>query len=326
MREHELFEKLPEPFSLNITAAFNMKDESNEVMLFSQQQEGEGAMETMVSMYLIWSLAENTVVDGPFRVNDAAKPLNLPKQFDSRIDTALNRRAASSSVMLFSGSWWVDYDYSTNAVTHGPYLISQHPLFQPLADAFGLCSGYDLNRLGNLTTNVKLLRPVPRGTVHWIAGTGAAAFADSDGLPAVPIPNKAPSSVDATGIGGQKAMFNAPKGMTVLGGDTAYIADSSNNAIRRVDLASGNTTTIAGGGAAFAGFMDGLGTAARFNRPLGVTAMWLEGMGVVLYVAYADNNAVRRLSVPMSPPYDATTVTVTGACRVDLCVHRLLRK
>jgi hypothetical protein len=322
MREHELFEKLPEPFTRNITAAFNMKDESNEVMLFSQKEEGEGAMKTMISVYLTWNLAENTVVDGPFRVNDAAKPLNLPVQFNSRIDTALNRRAASSSVMLFSGSWWVDYDYSKNAVTHGPYLISQHPQFQPISTALELCSGYDLNRLGNLTEKVKALRPVPRGTVHWIAGTGAAGFADSDGLPAVPIPNKAPSSVvDARGQGGQKAMFNAPKGMVVVGGDTAYIADSSNNAIRRVDLASGNTTTIAGGGAAFAGFMDGLGTAARFNRPLGISAMRLKRMGDVLYVADADNNAVRRLSVPMSPPYDAITVTVTGGGtgRCDNC-------
>jgi hypothetical protein len=313
MREHELFEKLPEPFSMNITAAFNMKSGTNEVMLFSQQEEGTGTLKTMVSMYLTWNAAENTVVDGPFKVDDASKPLNLPEAFHSRIDAALNRRAESSSVILFSGASWVEFDYSKNAVTHGPYLISQHPLFQPISDALELCSGYDLNRLGNLTTKLELLRPVPRSTVHWIAGTGGGGFAESNGKPAVPVPNsRAVPDDEEEGKGGEKVMFNTPRSMAVVGGDTAYIADSKNNAIRRVDLASGNTTTVAGGGAVFAGFMDGLGTAARFNRPVGITAMRLDAIGDVVYVADADNHAIRRLAVPKVAPYDATTETVTG--------------
>ena len=318
MREHELFEKLPEPFSKNITAAFNLKTETKEVMLFSQQEEGEGAMKRMVSMYLSWNMDENVVVDGPYKVSDKSKPLNLPPQFHTRIDAALNRRAESSSVMLFSGSTWVEFDYATNVVTHGPYLISQHPLFQPISDALSLCSGYDLNRLGNLTQNLQILRPVPRGSVHWIAGTGAGGFADSNGKPAVPLPTTDGRTVpddsdDEEGMGGEQVMFNAPNAMAVVGGDTAYIADTINNAIRRVDLASGNTTTIAGGGAVYGGFMDGQGTTARFNRPLGISAMRLDKLGDVLYVADADNHAVRRIAVPRNPPYDAITVTVTGA-------------
>ena len=44
--------------------------------------------------------------------------------------------------------------------------------------------------------------------------------------------------------------------------------DTSNHRIRRVDIATGATTTLAGSGSA--GFLDGAGGSARFNQPLGV--------------------------------------------------------
>ena len=44
--------------------------------------------------------------------------------------------------------------------------------------------------------------------------------------------------------------------------------DASNNRIRRVDIATGATTTLAGSGSA--GFLDGDGAIAQFNKPAGV--------------------------------------------------------
>ena len=41
-----------------------------------------------------------------------------------------------------------------------------------------------------------------------------------------------------------------------------------NNRIRRVDIATGATTTLAGSGSA--GFLDGDGGSARFKHPLGI--------------------------------------------------------
>ena len=44
--------------------------------------------------------------------------------------------------------------------------------------------------------------------------------------------------------------------------------DQTNNRIRRVDIATKATTTLAGSGSG--GFLDGPGAIARFNSPLGV--------------------------------------------------------
>ena len=45
-------------------------------------------------------------------------------------------------------------------------------------------------------------------------------------------------------------------------------ADSLNNAIRHVNISTGNVTTFAG--SAVAGYADGIGRAAKFNRPMGI--------------------------------------------------------
>ena len=70
----------------------------------------------------------------------------------------------------------------------------------------------------------------------------------------------------ADGVGAA-AKFDTPSGVT-LGPDGAlYVADTGNNAIRRVTVA-GVVSTVAGGGAS--GYQDGLVLDARFNGPVGV--------------------------------------------------------
>jgi len=66
------------------------------------------------------------------------------------------------------------------------------------------------------------------GTIVTIAGTGEPGYAGDSG-PAL------------------KALLNEPKSVTVAG-SFLYIADAENHRIRRLDLASGVITTIAGGG------------------------------------------------------------------------------
>ena len=69
---------------------------------------------------------------------------------------------------------------------------------------------------------------VSPGTILTIAGTGQPGYAGDSG-PAL------------------KALLNEPKTVTVAG-NFLYIADAENHRIRRLDLASGVITTIAGGG------------------------------------------------------------------------------
>jgi sugar lactone lactonase YvrE len=104
-------------------------------------------------------------------------------------------------------------------------------------------------------------------------------------------------SADGTGAA---ARFSYPNGITTDGTDL-YVADSSNNAIRKVAIASGGVTTLAGG--AF-GDADGTGAAARFNYPCGITTD-----GTSLYVADSTNNTVRKVAIATGA---VTTLAGTG--------------
>ncbi|MBM3267723.1 MAG: hypothetical protein FJZ01_08760 [Candidatus Sericytochromatia bacterium] len=77
---------------------------------------------------------------------------------------------------------------------------------------------------------------------------------------------------------GAAAKFNFPIGLAYDGGSTLYVADLQNQRVRKIDLATGQTSLIAGGSV---GDQEGVGATAQFNRPYGLA---LEGLGT-LYVS-----------------------------------------
>jgi DNA-binding beta-propeller fold protein YncE len=89
----------------------------------------------------------------------------------------------------------------------------------------------------------------------------------------------------ADGIGAE-ARFDTPSALAVAGDGTIYVADTGNNAIRRITR-DGSVTTLAGGGAA--GFRDGAATEAQFNGPIGVA---VSSAGRV-FVADTYNDRIR---------------------------------
>lgn len=96
-----------------------------------------------------------------------------------------------------------------------------------------------------------------------------------------------PGSADG---GTDAAQFSGPQGLAA--DDTyLYLADTNNHTIRRISIASGDTTTFAGL-AGHPGSADGVGTAARFNAPSGVA---VDQAGN-LYVADTDNNTIRVIT------------------------------
>lgn len=98
-----------------------------------------------------------------------------------------------------------------------------------------------------------------------------------------------------TGDGGpaRKATFAGPKGIA-LGKEGVYIADTENQAIRRIDLSNGTISTIAGAGPNFTGELGDGGDAAkaRLARPHGVC---VNPEGVV-YIGDSNHHRVRRVS------------------------------
>ncbi|GEM_PF-380356 len=87
---------------------------------------------------------------------------------------------------------------------------------------------------------------------------------------------------------GPLVQFNAPRGVSQDGKGHIFVADTGNNAIRRIT--GSLIITVAGNGTA--GSVDGKGSAARFKGPYAVAAT----PGGNVYVADTGNHRVRRVS------------------------------
>ncbi len=110
------------------------------------------------------------------------------------------------------------------------------------------------------------------GTIHHVAGTGEPGYSGDGGL-------------------AKSATFNGPKGIAATTDGIVYVADSENQAIRRIDTASGQIMTIAGGGPKSRGFAIEKGSAlsAKVDRPHGIGLA--PGGGV--YIGDTNNHRVR---------------------------------
>ncbi len=93
------------------------------------------------------------------------------------------------------------------------------------------------------------------------------------------------------------ARFFNPIGITT-DGLSLYIGDSSNHAVRKIDLASSEVSTIAGSGTS--GSNDGIGNSATFNNPNGVSTD-----GTFIYVADRANHTIRKIAIATS---EVTTI------------------
>lgn len=94
-----------------------------------------------------------------------------------------------------------------------------------------------------------------------------------------------------TKVANNSAEFNTPLGICCDKSNNLYVADSGNNMIRKIS--SGYVTNVAGSSAAASGFVDGVGSVARFNAPSGIA---VDNAGII-YVADTDNNAVRKITM-----------------------------
>jgi streptogramin lyase len=99
---------------------------------------------------------------------------------------------------------------------------------------------------------------------------------------------------------GAAARFNYPTGVVIAPGGNLFVADTTNNTIRKI-TPTGDVTTFAGV-ENVTGFDDGLGAAALFDHPGGLT---VDGAGN-LYVADTGNSTIRRISP------DGLVTTVAG--------------
>jgi sugar lactone lactonase YvrE len=88
---------------------------------------------------------------------------------------------------------------------------------------------------------------------------------------------------------GDSARLHHPSGI-VSDGTYWYVVDASNHLIRRIDPVTREVITVAGSGTI--GSSDGIGTAASFNSPRGITTD-----GTHLYVADTFNALIRKVAI-----------------------------
>ena len=169
--------------------------------------------------------------------------------------------------------WTLDLAVRTLSVVAGSGLEGIDdgaPSEATLAQPSGVTTdGTNLYWVDPESSSVRTL-PLAGGDVKTLVGTGLFDFGDADGLPGT-------------------AKIQHAQGIVFANG-ALYIADTYNHKIRTVNPTTGEVTTVAGTGTP--GDADGLGAAASFDEPGGISTA-----GGKLYIADTNNNAIRVLDL-----------------------------
>jgi hypothetical protein len=129
------------------------------------------------------------------------------------------------------------------------------------------------------------------GVVTTLAGTGSGGFTDGAGA---------------------SASFKSPTNLT-SDGTNLYVADADNNRVRKIVIATGVVSTLAGSGSPSSD--DGTGTAASFYGPTGITTD-----GTNLYVTEHTGRKIRKVVIASGV---TTTVAGNGGAlgELDIRIH-----
>lgn len=155
--------------------------------------------------------------------------------------------------------------------------------------SFGQPSGIAVDAAGTVyvadSSRHTIRRITPWGSVSTLAGSGA------------------PGSADAAGTA---ASFNTPMGLALdASGSHLYVADAQSHKLRKIVLATGAVSTLAGSGAEGAG--DGPAASASFGRP---HSLLLDADGAALVVSDSLTHKVRKVVLATGA---VSTVAGSGA-------------
>lgn len=128
-----------------------------------------------------------------------------------------------------------------------------------------------------------------------LVACGGGGDSRNSSTDSMPVPGLSFIAGNAEGYGSRDgttsvASFDSPTGITSDSAGNLYVVDSTNATIRKITPA-GVVTTLAGSAEAL-GSADGIGAAARFDYPLGITADVVGN----LYVTDDGNQTIRKIT------------------------------
>jgi len=191
-----------------------------------------------------------------------------------------------NDVVLINGSSYIVAEgnpapYSVRTLAGSVGVIGQINGFNP---TFNTPTGCVVDTSGNMYISDSLNNVIRRIT---ISSGNTITIAGGGTLPGG-IPNSAGIYFEGVGLA---ASFNTPYGLALDSSGNLFIADKGNHAIRKMNLGTGNVTTLAGSG--ILGSNDGQGSSASFNQPSGIA---ISSTGI-LYVTDTNNNKIRQINL-----------------------------
>lgn len=171
------------------------------------------------------------------------------------------------------------------AVQDDPLILSNNvTTFAGTAGSYGSSDGIGQNAQFNfpweITTDATNLYITDRSTIRKIEiSTGMVSTIAGN-----------PNSTGSTDGIGLEARFSSPRGITT-DGTNLYVVDSYYGLIRKIVISTGVVTTIAGNDEHSVS-VDGIGEAARFYLPFGITTD-----GTHLYVTEPYSHIIRKITI-----------------------------
>ena len=155
---------------------------------------------------------------------------------------------------------------------------AQGLLVQSSTEVFAACTDYSGNIYVTDTAQHCILKIDEGGRISNLAGTPGTSGTNLAAWTA------------GTAVANASAVFNTPRGICCAKNGDIYVADSGNHTIRVI---SGGYTSFVSGKPGTSGFVDGVGSVARFYSPKGIC---IDNSGNI-YVADFANHAVRKVSM-----------------------------
>ena len=277
----------------------------------------DGGQLTYTILVQVWSLSGIVATLATFTAGSTANSLSCMLAYNACAKT-LSVVATNGVASFTSGALALDLALTLSA-NSGAALFSSYNAQAPVArtiSATTFVSGLSTLRCSivNYTSSraVLTLAMIPSisavvwGTagVSYVAAGNAIFLVSATGSVSL-LAGDTEGFVDAQG---SNARFSAPRGLA-FDSLTLFVADSGNNAIRRVNPISGIVVTVSGqpgqGGGGVAGYLDGLCSVAQFNTPSGVAILsgvfqQSGGADFRLIIADTNNNALRVITISNS--------------------------